>query len=474
MFNPLSGRSGPGGFLSASRGKQHLALEPLEERDVPALISGFVFADTNGNGAQDVGEVGLANSTIQLFDSNNALVGTAVTDAAGMYQFTRNGGPAPGPAEQTYELNFGQAKTNHGRAGTLPMFDAALGQLTSVEIIVEGNLQSKILIENLEDAPADMEAELKGSLEFTVNGQTLSATPTQALQATVGQFDGTEDLGGTSAHDFGTTTLSGTFQTITLTSPGDLAGFVGGGGAIQVAQNARMRSSVSGPGNLIAAISSVASGNVKVVYHYQPGNDLGPGTYKIVQASQPPGFLDGLDSQGGAPVAGSNNTDFITVGVVNSGDQLTNNSFGEIRPSILSGTVYHDINRTGGFDLGDQFIPGVLVTLTGTDIFGASVMRQTVTNGQGFYAFGNLIAGTYTIRESQPAGFLQGTNRVGSNGGGVSGDSITTRLEQATNAINYNFGEITGIGTPPSNPVEAPPPFGGKRLHTSLSSRFGW
>jgi hypothetical protein len=472
MFDALSGRRGPGGFLSASRDKQHLALEPLEERDVPALISGFVFADTNANGVQDVGEVGLANSTVQLFDGNNALVGTAVTDAAGMYQFTRHGGPAPGPAEQTYELSFGQAKTNHDRAGTLPMFDASLGQLTSVEIIAEGGLQSKVLVENLDDAPADMQAELKGSLKFTVNGQTLSATPTQTLQATLGQFDGTADLGGTSANDFGTTTLSGSFQTVTLTSPGDLAGFVGAG-TVGVAQNARMQACVCGPGNLMAAISSVASGKVKVVYHYLPGNDLGPGTYKIVQASQPQGFLDGLDSTGGTPVAGSNKTDFLTVGVVNPGDQLTNNSFGELRPSVLSGTVYHDINRTGRFDLGDQFIPGVLVTLTGTDIFGDPVMRQTVANAQGFYAFGNLIAGTYTVRESQPAGFLQGTNNVGSKGGAASGDSITTRLEQATNAINYNFGEVTNLAPPPNSTAD-PIPWGGKRLHTSLSSRFRW
>jgi hypothetical protein len=470
MFDAVSGRPGPGGFLSARRAQPRPGLEPLEARDVPAMISGTVYADMNGNGLRDPGEVGLANSTLQLFDANNALVGTAVTDALGAYQFTRNGGPAPAPTAQSHELSFNQLKTNVNRVGAVPMFDASLGRLTSVEIIAEGNLQSKVLVENLEEAPSDIEAELKGSLRFTVNGRTITATPTQTLQATVDSFDGTEDLGGSSAHDFGTATLTGSFQTLTLTSPEDLAAFVGGG-TVSVAQGAKVQSCVCGSGNLMAAISSVASGKVRVVYHYQPGNDLGPGNYRIVQVAQPPGFLDGLEARNGVPLPGSSRGDVITVGIVSRDQHSANNNFGEVRPSVLSGTVYHDVNRSGRIDPGDRFISGVLMTLTGTDIFGAAVTRQTVTNANGFYAFGNLVAGTYTVRESQPAGYQQGASTPGPNGGVVSGDSITTRLAQAVNAINYNFGEVASVAPLPDASTS---PIGGKRLHTSLSSRFRW
>ena len=63
------------------------SIERLEDRAVPAVIGGTVYADLNNNGIRDAGEPGIAGSTIQL----NGLIGhtlaTATTDTSGHYQF---------------------------------------------------------------------------------------------------------------------------------------------------------------------------------------------------------------------------------------------------------------------------------------------------------------------------------------------------------------------------------------------------
>jgi hypothetical protein len=481
MFDTLTNRPGPGSFLSALRNPQRPLLERLEDRDVPAMIAGTVYADSNGNGIQDAGEVGLANSTIQLFDGNNLLIGTTVTDSLGQYVFTKNGGPAPGPTEQAFELTFDQVRTNVARNGTLPKFDASLGQLISVELIAQGSINSNAVVENLDPTAASLSAELSGTIRYTVNGTTLQAAPTKTLQANLGAFDGGADLQGTSARDFGATPLSGSFQSVLLTGASDLAAFTGPGG-VDVSQVANVESGVRGTGNLLAMIRSTVEGKVKVVYHYQPSNDLGPGNYKVVQAAQPVGFLDGQETRGGVtPIAGSQLTDYIQVGIVNRNDEARNNSFGELRPSIISGTVYHDVNRTGTFTPGDRVLGGVKVSLVGVDIFGDAVSRTVWTDANGFYAFGNLLTGDYIVQETQPPGYQQGRNNLGTLGGTILGDTFGMRLPQGTNAANYNFGEVVPPPvTPPNPPLVTPPPgdpglgFGKAFFFGNIGTGFSW
>lgn len=51
------------------------------------------------------------------------------------------------------------------------------------------------------------------------------------------------------------------------------------------------------------------------------------------------------------------------------------------------------------------------VTLTGTDMYGNPVSLTTTTaTGTGNYAFNNLTPGNYTLTETQPAGFVDGTD----------------------------------------------------------------
>jgi probable HAF family extracellular repeat protein len=110
-------------------------------------------------------------------------------------------------------------------------------------------------------------------------------------------------------------------------------------------------------------------------------------------------------------------------------------------PSSLSGIVYEDFNNDGQVDFGEQGIVGVSIALTGTDDLGNPVNLSQQTDGDGAYVFLNLKPGQYTITESQPAGYTQGINSVGTGGGTVSGDQFTVSLSAGLNALNYNFGE---------------------------------
>src|SRR5207247_9280777 len=86
-------------------------------------------------------------------------------------------------------------------------------------------------------------------------------------------------------------------------------------------------------------------------------------------------------------------------------------------PASLSGVVFSDFNNDGQVDFGEQGIVGVTITLTGTDDIGHAVNLSQTADGDGTYVFLNLRPGTYTITETQPAGYTQGINTVGTGSG---------------------------------------------------------
>ena len=120
--------------------------------------------------------------------------------------------------------------------------------------------------------------------------------------------------------------------------------------------------------------------------------------------------------------------------------------------SSLSGYVYNDTNNDGVLGSSEAGIGGVTVTLTGTDIYGNTVLRTTTTSNTsgtvGYYSFSNLAASSlagYSITAATPTGYMTGKATVGSVGGTAGNGSLTTNLLNTnTNAVNYNFGELLG------------------------------
>ncbi|HMM79068.1 MAG TPA: SdrD B-like domain-containing protein [Pyrinomonadaceae bacterium] len=94
-FNPTFGKAnGLGNVL------------PLCEA-APIELGNRVWRDSNDNGVQDPGEPGIAGVTVHLYDSNNVLVATAVTDANGEYYFVSSTVADPDQNDNIGQVNGG-------------------------------------------------------------------------------------------------------------------------------------------------------------------------------------------------------------------------------------------------------------------------------------------------------------------------------------------------------------------------------
>ncbi len=126
--------------------------------------------------------------------------------------------------------------------------------------------------------------------------------------------------------------------------------------------------------------------------------------------------------------------------------------------ATLSGFVYVDANDNGIRDLDNNDnpetpIPGVTLTLTGTDINGNAVNLTTTTGTDGSYSFTGLAvsnAAGYTLTETQPSGFLPGKNALGTVNnvtvGSLASPTVDTMtaitLSDGNDGIDYDFGEL--------------------------------
>jgi hypothetical protein len=134
-------------------------------------------------------------------------------------------------------------------------------------------------------------------------------------------------------------------------------------------------------------------------------------------------------------------------GVFNSG--VARKTY-EAPEGSLAGFVYVDANNNGIRESGERGIESVLVTLRGTDALGQTVDRDELTEADGSYLFGGLRAGTYEIIETQPIGYRDGIDTLGTPGsvkdapddGRVENDRFyNIVLDWGEQGIENNFGE---------------------------------
>ncbi|MEU5694314.1 SdrD B-like domain-containing protein [Actinosynnema sp. NPDC020468] len=168
--------------------------------------------------------------------------------------------------------------------------------------------------------------------------------------------------------------------------------------------------------------------------------DLAPGVYTVAE-QQPAGYADGPDTPGTA--GGTVGPDQFTAITLSSGQSGTGYQFAEDRGSF-SGVVFEDEDNDGIREPGEDGVAGVAVTLTGQDAVGNAVSLTTTTGPDGAYRFDGLLGGTYTVTETQPAGYLDGKDTAGTSGGTVTGPDSVTGIEFAAgaDATGYTFGEV--------------------------------
>lgn len=185
--------------------------------------------------------------------------------------------------------------------------------------------------------------------------------------------------------------------------------------------------------------------------------DLPPGTYTVTEPNQPPGTLDGQTvpgTGGGTPTKPGNGPSKINTITVGVNQISTDNNFGEIPGSSISGHVYNDSNDDGIKQSDEGGYAQIDVVLTGTDDLGNAVTVTGRTDSNGHYVFEGLRPGTYTVTEpTQPAETLNGLTTAGTIAGTPVSATVTDKatapsaitgivLQPGDKAIDNNFGEI--------------------------------
>ncbi|MDG1810215.1 MAG: SdrD B-like domain-containing protein [Pirellulaceae bacterium] len=175
--------------------------------------------------------------------------------------------------------------------------------------------------------------------------------------------------------------------------------------------------------------------------------NLDPGEYSVREYT-PQGYLDGGAMPGviNGVTVGQSASGQLNGITLQSGNQAVNYDFCEHVPAELSGTVWFDVNNDG-IRQGEKEIGIAGVTIQLFNDSGELIASQK-TDEAGFYQFTDLVAGTYSIREIQPADYVDGKESIGRVGGLVVGE--TTQSDEYTNVtvrggeqgVDYDFGEI--------------------------------
>lgn len=193
---------------------------------------------------------------------------------------------------------------------------------------------------------------------------------------------------------------------------------------------------LDGAGKLVASTTTDQNGNYRFT-------GLQPGVYSVHE-HQPAGYFQhtAFIGSGDGVVEDPDDITHIDIG---SGENLVNYDFCEHVGVMLSGYVYYDHNNDGVYDRTSETpIAGVVVKLL--DANGNDTGLRATTDATGFYKFNNLAAGTYSVMEIQPSGWLDGKDTPGSVGGVAlppPGDMISQiTLDWTVNGTEYDFGEL--------------------------------
>ncbi len=358
----------------------------------PVWLEGIVYEDFNQNLSQDANDVGIANVRLELWRKdgsqyvNTGL--TATTNSQGAYKFGLDLRLAPG----TYQVRESQP-AGYFSVGATPGF---VDTRTAGQIVVG----DKDILTEIEIPLGDTFATRLNFAEArfaSISGHVCVAKPGKDCFSTI---------------------------------PGDL----------EPLANVRV-DLLDSTGTVIATTQTGADGSYRF-------DNLKAGTYSVVEFT-PSNLIDGgarAGKVGGTNVGSVIDSNRIGSIALVSGSIGQDFDFCELPPASLSGHVYEDVNDDGLRQASERFLAGVTIELIDTQ---GNRVAQTTTDSNGFYQFTFLRAGNYKIRETTPAGFIDGKDRAGTINGQTVGqadsalDTISEiNLPSGMNGINYDFGEL--------------------------------
>ncbi|MGX5731593.1 SdrD B-like domain-containing protein [Pseudoxanthomonas beigongshangi] len=488
--------------------------------DAISAISGHVYVDRNRNGDFDAGDAGTVNSRPNggLQDVTVTLTGAGAdgvfgngddpapvvlqTDANGAYQFTDLVVGQRYRVSETQPEGYGEGSehpTNVIEIANLPLAGSTGNDFGEVL----GSLAGSVF----EDFSATAANNNNGNFDTGENpiaNVTLTLTGTDVLGQAVSVIVQTD---GTGAYRF-TDLLppqAGTGYTVTETQPtGYLDGrhtpgnaaTPGNAGIANVIDGIGISAGQDATGYLFGELANaIISGTVYLDRNDdgdRNGGDAGiPGVTVVIEGAGPDGQFGTPDdpapvtlttdanggySYGGA-IAGQDyriretQPGGLAEGQENGGNQIlvnnlpaagsSGNDFGELA-GALSGSVWLDANNNGVREAGENGIAGVRVSLpAGTvDALGNPV-AEAITDANGDYRFGDLLAGTYSVTEQavQPVvggvTTINGTTLAGNIGGTPAGIATPVAtvpsavtgivLGAGQSSVRNDFGETLGV-----------------------------
>jgi uncharacterized repeat protein (TIGR01451 family) len=464
-------------------------------------LTGAIYVDENGNGTRDAGEAGIPSVSVTLAGStanSNDVCGfvtcVQVSDASGNYQYPN----LPGSAAAGYSLtqqpqtaaplsNYADGQESAGNVGgatrgtagndvitgiVINANDSALGYtFGELAIGLSGAVYSDTNDSGVQDpgepgiagvivtlsgttATAQDVCSFLGTLvpsqscgqQSASNGSFLfpdipAGTYTLTETQPSGYLDGIENAGipaGTVSNgSFGSGIATNQISNITLSAGqagsaytfGERGAVVSGivfrdadrNGSQDVGTDTGLGGVVinlRASGGTLIGTTTAADGSYRLT-------DLAADNYQVEEV-QPAGY-------------GSSTPDTASISLTTNG--AANVDFADT-VSTMAGSVYIDIDDSGTQESTEPGLPGVEITLSGTDAAGAVVNRATTTAADGTYLFSNVLAGTYSLIETHPTNFTDGSDVAGNLGGDVSDDRIDNIvLGTSTDAIDYRFGE---------------------------------
>ncbi|NJP06540.1 MAG: DUF11 domain-containing protein [Chloroflexaceae bacterium] len=441
-----------------------------------ASIGDRVWLDTNANGIQDSGEIGVARVIVALYQGDGTLVGITFTDADGNYTFTNL---LPGDYYVTfvppsgYNISPPNAGTNDAAdsdadpttgATTVTTLDPGEDDMTwDIGLFGAASLGDYIWLD--QDGDGTQDATEPGIEAVTVNlyqdsnednvadGTPIATTTTGATgyyQFTdlapgsyIVEFITPEDYfltnpdqGDDNAADSDADITTGQTMSVTLVvnqhdptidagmyQPGWIGDYVwldeNVNGIQDSGEPAMSNITVNlydTTGNLISTTTTNDTGFYQFI-------DLTPGGY-IVEFIAPDGYGLTHANQGSdeAVDSNANTTDGRSdVVLLTSGEHNLDIDAGMTELASLVDRVWLDENGNGQQDNNEPGFTGVIVNLYDAD---GNLIDTTTTDADGNYAFTNLLPGDYYIEYTIPDGYETSTPENGDTSESPDGSTI--------------------------------------------------
>jgi uncharacterized repeat protein (TIGR01451 family) len=464
-----------------------------------ASLGDFVWHDLDANGIQELGEPGMANIAVNLYDGLDNLLRNTTTDASGYYvfaglcpgdyfvEFIAPGGYALSPQDQSHsDTRDSDAHPINGRTIVTildpgehdPTWDAGLYQLASLGDFVWHDLNTDGVqdtgepgLENVTVNLYDGAGVLAGSTTTDANGYYVftDLTPgdyfVKFIAPTNYTFSpqdwGRDDTCDSDAHPINGQTM------ITTLDPGEhdptwdaglyqlasLGDFVwhdlDTDGVQELGEPGVERVTINlydGAGNLLESTSTNASGYY-VFANLYPGDYfvgfIAPDGYALSPQDQ--GSSDARDSDA-HPISGRT---IVTTLVPGEHDPTWDAGLYQL--ASLGDFVWHDLDTDGLQDAGEPGVEHVTVNLyDGDDNFVAT----TVTNDDGYYTFTNLESGDYYVEFIAPANYVlslqdqSDDNALDSDAHPITGQTAVTILDPGEHDPTWDAGlyQLASLG----------------------------